>query len=194
MKKLILASASPRRKQLLKQIGLEFEVLASNIDEKLNPRLKPLHQVEELSRQKAEATAQMKEAKNAIIIAADSMVAVADEIMGKPKDVKDAKRMLKKLSGSTHSIVTGFTIMDTATKKKVTKSVETKVWFKKLSPQEISVYIKTGEPMDKAGAYAIQEIGAIFIERIEGDYQGAVGLPLFALVKELKKFGIRVLG
>ncbi len=193
MKKLILASASPRRKQLLKQVGLDFEVLASNIDEKLNPRFKPLHQVEVLSQQKAEATAQMKEAKNAVILAADSMVAVDDEIMGKPKNEKDAKRMLRKLSGTTHSIVTGFTILDTATKKHVTKSVETKVWFKKLSPQEISAYVKTGEPMDKAGAYAIQDIGSIFVERIEGDYQGAVGLPLFAVAKELKKFGITVL-
>ncbi len=193
MKKLILASASPRRKQLLKQLGLEFEILASNIDEKLNPRLKPLHQVEELSRQKAEATAAIKESKNAVILAADSMVAVADEIMGKPKDAKDAKRMLRKLSGTTHSIVTGFTLLDTVTKKKVTKSVETKVWFKKLSSQEISAYIKTKEPFDKAGAYAIQEIGSIFVEKIEGDYQGAVGLPLYALAKELKKFGIQVL-
>lgn len=193
MKKLILASASPRRKQLLQQIGLDFEILASNIDEKLNPRLKPLHQVESLSLQKAEATSLMKGANNAIILAADSMVAVGDEIMGKPKDEKDAKRMLRKLSGTTHSIVTGFTLLDTTTKKKVTKSVETKVWFKKLSPQEISAYVKTKEPFDKAGAYAIQEIGSIFVEKIEGDYQGAVGLPLFAVARELKKFGIKVL-
>lgn len=193
MKRLILASASPRRKQLLKQIGLVFEILPSNIEEKLNPRLKPLHQVEALSLQKAQATALMKEAKGAIILAADSMVAVADEIMGKPKDEKDARRMLRKLSGTTHAIVTGFTLVDTITGKKVTKSVETKVWFKKLSSQDISAYIKTKEPFDKAGAYAIQEVGSIFVEKIEGDYQGAVGLPLFALAKELKKFGIKVL-
>jgi septum formation protein len=193
MKKLILASASPRRKQLLKQIGLEFEVLASNIDEKLNPRLKPLHQVEALSLQKAEATAAMKEAKGALILAADTMVAIGDEILGKPKDEKDAKRMLRKLSGSVHTIVTGFTLLDTTTSKHVTRSVESKVWFKSLSSQEISAYVKTKEPMDKAGAYAIQEIGAIFIEKIEGDFLGAVGLPVYALAKELKKFGIQVL-
>lgn len=193
MKRLVLASASPRRKKLLKQIGLEFEVLPTNIEEKLNPRLKPLHQVESLSLQKAIAATALKEAKNAIILAADSMVAIDDEVLGKPKDVKDAKRMLKKLSGRDHSIVTGFTLIDTETKKKVTRSVETKVWFKKLTAQEISAYIARAKPFDKAGAYGIQELAAVFVEKIEGDYQGAVGLPLFALAKELKKFGIKVL-
>lgn len=193
MKKLILASASPRRKKLLKQIGLEFDILPSHIEERLNPRLKPLHQVEALSLQKAEATAAMKEAKDSIVLAADSMVAVEDEIMGKPKDEKDAKRMLKKLSGKVHSIVTGFTLIDVASKKTVTKSVETKVWFKSLSAQEIRDYIKKEKPFDKAGAYGIQELSAIFVEKIEGDYPSAVGLPLHALAKELKKFGIKVL-
>lgn len=193
MKKLILASASPRRKQLLKQIGLEFEILASNIEEKLNPRLKPLHQVESLSLQKAEATAQLARAKGAIILAADSMVAIDDEVLGKPKDEKDAKRMLQKLSGREHAIVTGFTLLDTVSKKTVTKSVETKVRFKSLSAAEISSYIKKEKPFDKAGAYGIQELAAIFVEKIEGDYFGAVGLPLYTLAKELKKFGITVL-
>jgi septum formation protein len=193
MKKLILASASPRRKQLLKQIGLEFEILPSDIDEKLNPRLKPLHQVESLSLQKAQATAAMKQAKGAIILAADSMVAIDDEIMGKPKDEKDAKRMLRKLSGRVHSIVTGFTLLDTTTKKTVTRSVEVKVWFKKLSSLEITAYVKKAKPFDKAGAYGIQDLAAIFVEKIDGDYQGAVGLPLHSLAKELKKFGIKVL-
>lgn len=193
MKKLILASASPRRKQLLKQIGVQFEILPSDIEEKLNPRLKPLHQVEELSRQKAQATAKMKGAKDSIILAADTMVSINDEILGKPKDEKDARRMLRKLSGSIHTVVTGFTLLDTLSNKSVTKSVEVKIWFKKLSSQEITAYIKTKEPMDKAGAYAIQEMGAIFIERVEGDFLGAVGLPLYLVVKELKKFGINVL-
>lgn len=193
MKKLILASASPRRKKLLKQIGLEFEILPSNIEEKLNPRLKPLHQVESLSLQKAQATAAMKEAKDSIVLAADSMVAIEDEIMGKPKDEKDAKRMLKKLSGKVHSVVTGFTLIDTTTKKTVTGSAETKVWFKSLSAQEITSYVKKEKPFDKAGAYGVQELSAIFVEKIEGDYPAAVGLPLFALAKELKKFGIKVL-
>jgi septum formation protein len=192
MKKLILASSSPRRKQLLKQLGLEFEILASNIDEKLNPRLKPLKQVEVLSKQKAQAVAEMVE-DDAIILAADSMVYVGDEIMGKPKDDKDAKRMLKKLSDTSHSIVTGFTLLDTKTNKSVTKSVETKVWFKKLTAQEITSYLKQAKHKDKAGAYGIQEVAAIFVEKIEGDYPSAVGLPLFTLSKELKKFGITVL-
>jgi septum formation protein len=113
--------------------------------------------------------------------------------MGKPKDDKDAKRMLKKLSNTSHSIVTGFTLLDTKTNKSVTKSIETKVWFKKLTSQEITSYLKKGKHTDKAGAYGIQEIAAIFVEKIEGDYPSAVGLPLFTLAKELKKFGIAVL-
>ena len=171
---------------------MEFDVLASNIDEKLNPRLKPLKQVEVLSQQKAQAVSEMIE-NDAVILAADSMVVAGDEIMGKPKDDKDAKRMLKKLSNTTHSIVTGFTLLDTKTRKSVTKSVETKVWFKKLSTQEIRSYLQLGKHKDKAGSYGIQEVSAIFVEKIEGDYPSAVGLPLFALAKELKKFGITVL-
>lgn len=193
MKKLILASASPRRKKLLKQIGLEFEILPTNIEEKLNPRLKPLHQVEALSLQKAEAAALMLKTKGSVILAADSMVAIDNEIMGKPKDEKDAKRMLGKLSGTVHTIVTGFTLLDIVTKRKVTRGVEIKVWFKKLSSQEIAAYIKKEKPFDKAGAYGIQDTAAIFVEKIEGDYPSAVGLPLFSLAKELKKFGIKVL-
>lgn len=193
MKNLILASASPRRKQLLKQIGLDFDIIVSNVDEKLNPRLKPLSQVEQLSLQKAEAVAAMPQAKGAVVLAADSMVFVGDEIMGKPKDEKEAKRMLRKLSGRQHSIVTGFTIIDTETKKKVTKSVEIKVWFRKIYPQEIRAFLAKDKPFDKAGAYGIQETAAIFVEKIEGDYPGAVGLPLFLVAKELPKFGIPIL-
>lgn len=193
MKKIILASASPRRKQLLKQIGLQFEVIPSNIDEKLNPRLSPLKQVAILSQQKAESVAERKEAKDALVLAADSMVYVVDEIMGKPKDEKDARRMLKKISGKVHSIVTGYTLIDPMAKKKVTRSLETKVWFRKMTSQEIKSYIEKEKPFDKAGAYGIQELAVVFVEKIEGDYSAAVGLPLFSLAKDLKKFGIHVL-
>ncbi|MBI5123383.1 septum formation inhibitor Maf [Candidatus Roizmanbacteria bacterium] len=191
MKKIVLASASPRRKQLLKQLGLEFEVVTTDLEERLNPRLKPRHQVEELALQKAEAVA--SKFADAIIIGADTIVALNDEVIGKPKDVQDAKRILKKLRGRQHTVVTGFVLIDTLAKRTIVKSVETKVWFRKLLPQEISNYIEKEKPLDKAGAYAIQDLGALFIEKIEGDFFGAVGLPLFTLAKELKKLGIEVL-
>ncbi len=191
MRKIILASASPRRKQLLKQLGLDFEVIPSNVEEVLNPRLKPRHQVEELALQKAQAVATQFE--DAIIIGADTLVALGDDILGKPKDVNDAKRMLKKLRGRQHSVFTGFVLIDTVSKRTLVKSIETKVWFRKLSPQEISQYIEKEKPMDKAGAYAIQGLGSLFVEKIEGDFFGAVGMPLFTLARELKKLGVDVL-
>lgn len=188
---IILASTSPRRKQLLKLLGVEFTAVSSDVDEKLNPRLKPRRQAEVLSIEKAEAVA--SQYPDAIIIAADTLIGFEDEMFIKPTDPKDAKRMLRRLSGKSHSIFTGMTIIDSRTKKKITKSVETVVTFKKLSPKEISAYVQTREPHDKAAAYAIQGLGSIFVERIEGDYFGAVGLPLHLLAKELKKLGVSVL-
>lgn len=191
MRKIILASTSPRRKQLLKQLGLEFEVVPSNVDEILNPRLKPRHQAEELALQKAQAV--VNKFDNAIILGADTLVALGDEIIGKPKDVQDAKRILKKLRGRQHTVVTGFVLIDTANNRTIIKSVETKVWFRKLSPQEISSYIEKEKPYDKAGGYAINELAALFVEKIEGDFYNVVGLPLFTLGKELKKLGVDIL-
>jgi len=191
MRQIILASTSPRRKKLLKQLGLAFTVVSSDIEEKLNPRLKPRGQVELLALQKAEAVAAKFE--DAIIIGADTLVAYGDDVIGKPRDAQDAKRMLKKLSGRQHTIVTGFVLIDTQARRTIIKSMETKVWFKKLSPQEISNYIAKEKPLDKAGAYALQDLGATFVEKIEGDYFGAVGLPLFLLARELKKLGVEVL-
>lgn len=191
MKKLILASQSPRRRQLLEQVGIVFDVFPSDIEEILKPGLTPLEQVEELSKQKAKAAG--KKFTNAIILAADTMVVLGNEMLGKPKDAKDAKAMLQKLSGTTHSIVTGFTLMDTDTHELATKSTDTKIWFREISDEEIERFIEREKPFDKAGAYAIHELAAIFVKRIEGDYPGAVGLPIYTLAKELKKFGIAVL-
>lgn len=191
MKRLILASSSPRRKQLLEQIGLNFEIHSSNIDEILDPKLTPEEQVKSLSRQKADAVA--KKFENAIILAADTMVALDGELYGKPKDAQDAKRMLTKFSGRKHSVVTGFTIIDTESKKSVTKSTETYLWFRKLSTKEIEKFIEREKPFDKAGAYAIHELAAIFVEKIEGDFFGAVGLSVFQVTKELENFEIAVL-
>lgn len=191
MKKLILASASPRRKQLLEQIGLSFDIDASNIDEIVDPKLTPRQQVESFSLQKAQAIA--PKYKSAVILAADTMVTIDGEVLGKPKDTEDAIRMLNTLSGRKHMIVTGFTLIDSDTGKIVTQSSTLTVWFRKLSQREIDAFIEKDKPFDKAGAYAVHETAAIFIKKVEGDFFGAVGLPLFAVVKELKQFGITVL-
>ncbi len=191
MKKIILASGSPRRKALLKQIGLQFEIEKSGYEEEIDMKIEPHQLVKKMSLKKAQSVS--KNHKNAIIIAADTLVAFKGRLIGKPEIPENAKEILKKLSGRSHSIITGFTIIDSSSGKTITRSVETKVWFKKLSSKEIDDYVKTGEPLDKAGAYGIQELGGIFIHKIEGDYYNVVGLPLYLLVEELKKFGVCVL-
>ncbi len=145
-----------------------------------------------MSRGKAESVA--KKHNDAIIISADTIIALDGEIFGKPHTPERAKEFLEKLSGKTHSIFTGFTIINTSTKSSVSKSVETKVYFKKWSPQEIDWYVATQEPLDKGGGYAIQGLGALFIKRIKGDYFNIMGLPLFELTQTLQnKFGITFL-
>lgn len=191
MKKIILASQSPRRKDLLKQVGLEFEIDPSNYEEDMSLKMDPLKLVEYLSLGKAKDVA--KRHKDAIIISADTIVALDGEIFGKPKTAERAKEMLQKFSGKAHAVLTGFTIIETDTNKQISKSVETKVYFKNLSEKEIDAYVATGEPLDKGGGYAIQGLAALFIEKIEGDYFNIVGLPIFPLIEELKKFGISVL-
>jgi septum formation protein len=191
MKKIILASQSPRRKQLLEQIGLKFEIDPSNYEEDMTLKMEPNRLAEHLSLGKAKDVA--KRHKDSIIISADTIVAVDDEVFGKPKTSEKAKYMLQKLSGRAHSVVTGFTIIDTETNKQISKSVETKVYFKNLSEQEIDAYIASGEPLDKGGGYAIQGMAALFVEKIEGDYFNIVGLPILSLVEELKNFGVKIL-
>lgn len=190
MKQIILASTPPRRRQLLEQIGLTVKVVPSNFDEKLNPRLKPRSQVELLAQGKAEAIA--KDYPDAIVIAADTVIILNDEIIGKPASVDAAKQVLRRYSGKCHSVFTGFCIIDTINKKSVTKSIETLVCFKKLTQKEIDGYAASGEVLDKAGGYGIQGKGAALIERIEGDYFNVVGLPLSVLVEELKRFGVTI--
>lgn len=191
MRQIILASKSPRRKQLLKQIGLDFVAVESGVEEKLNPRLKPKQQAAQLSRQKAYAVA--KRFPHSLIIAADTLVALGDEVIVKPKSENEARVLLKKLSGKMHCVHTGFTIIDTITGKKVTKSLMTKIWFRKLGRLEIDAYVLIEKPYDKAGAYGVQGLAAVFVEKIEGDFFSVVGLPLYSLALELKKFGVRIL-
>jgi septum formation protein len=188
---IILASASPRRQELLEKIGLKFTADPSNYPEDLNQDLRPEAQAKAISLGKARTAAQKY--PDAIIIAADTFGVLRGKILGKPRNAGEAVTMLQLMSGKSHRVITGFTVMDSATGKAVTRAVETRVYFKQLSSAEILDYVKTGEPLDKAGAYAIQGLGSLIVEKIVGDYYNVMGLPLNALAESLKKFGINVL-
>lgn len=191
MRQIILASNSPRRKELLKNIGLKFKIEKSNSIEKVIPGTSPNQAVKQLAEQKAMVVAQKY--KNAIVIAADTMVILGDEILGKPKTKSRAIKMLKKLNGKTHLVFTGFTIIDTKTKKKITKVVKTKIHFNKLTDSEIKNYVATKEPLDKAGAYAIQGKGMALIKKIQGNYFNVIGLPVTELINTLKEFEVKII-
>jgi septum formation protein len=191
MRKIVLASASPRRKDIMRITGLNFTVCTSDYKEDLDLSLKPRELARFLSLKKAEAV--KHQYKNAIIIAADTFIVFKNRLLCKPRTDKEAEKMLRMLNGKAHSVITGLTIMDTVSSKKLSRSVETKVYFKKLGREEISAYVRSKEPLDKAGAYAIQGLGAVFIEKIDGDFFNVMGLPLYALTESLKKFGVYVL-
>jgi septum formation protein len=191
MKRIILASASPRRKELLEKIGLKFEVEPSNYAENMRSRLSPDELAKSISLEKARAVAGKH--KNAIVIAADTFIVFRGKIMGKPNTEAEARKMLMTLRGKSHLVITGFTILATEENKVSTRSVETVVHIKNLTPEEIDAYVKSKEPLDKAGAYAIQGLGSVIVERIEGDYFNVMGLPLSALAEGLKEFGVHIL-
>jgi septum formation protein len=191
IKTIILASASPRRKEILEKTGLKFRVDESRCEEKMDTGLKPHDFAKFFSREKAREVARRH--ANALVIAADTIVVLRGRIFGKPCDKEQAKEMLRVFSGKAHSVITGFTIIDTASNKELSGSVSSKVFFKRLSANEIEAYIRSGEPLDKAGAYGIQGLGAVVIKRIEGDFFNVMGLPLNALAESLKKFGVNVL-
>jgi len=191
MKQLILASTSPRRKEILSKTRLDFTTEASDYEEDMTLDLPPNELVQELSLGKAKDVATKHE--NAIVIGADTIVVFNDKILGKPTSEQHAKEILQMLSGQENDVWTGFTIIDTKTNKTVSKAIRTRVFFRDLTEQEIDSYIATGEPMDKAGAYGIQDLASIFIEKIEGDYFNIMGFPLFAVVQTLKDFDIHVL-
>jgi septum formation protein len=191
MKRIILASASPRREELLGKIGLKFEVEPSDYAEDMSSELSPDELARAISLEKARAVASKH--KNTIVIAADTFIVFRGKIMGKPNTEAEARKMLMRLRGKAHSVITGFTIMDTEENKVLTKSVETVVYIKNLTSEEIEAYVKSGEPLDKAGAYAIQGLGSVIVERIEGDYFNVIGLPLSALTEGLKEFGVLIL-
>lgn len=190
----ILASASPRRRELLKQIGVTFEVMPAKGEEVITER-QPEQVVMELSRQKAEEIASGIQEEHVIILGADTVVVYDGKILGKPKDETDARRMLSMLSGNTHSVYTGVTVIVIRDGESQSHSFyeETKVTMYPMTDAQISAYIRTGEPMDKAGAYGIQGKGAVFIEKIDGDYNNVVGLPLAKIFHTVEKtFGFSI--
>jgi septum formation protein len=190
-KRLILASASPRRRQLLAQLGLEFSVEPSNHSENLVENLAPGPLAVSLAEQKARAVA--RQHSEGIIIGADTIVAIDEKVLGKPANEEDAVKMLTRLSGRWHSVYTGLVLIEADTNRQLKDYEESRVKFKLLSEKEIKNYIKTGEVWDKAGAYAIQGMGALFVEKIEGCYYNIVGLPLYKLSAMLMEFGMEIL-
>ncbi|MGC9598954.1 MAG: nucleoside triphosphate pyrophosphatase [Minisyncoccia bacterium] len=190
MRKIVLASSSPRRTEILNRIGLKFVVDPGDYKEDMTLKLAPRELAKRLSLKKAESVARRH--KDAVVIGADTCVVYKNRVLGKPGIPKRAKAMLKLLSGRTHSVFTGFTIIDTKTGKRVSRVSESKVYFKKLGNREMNAYVRTGEPLDKAGAYAVQGRGAAFIRKVEGDFFGIMGLPLYEIVHELAKFGVKI--
>ena len=182
--KIILASASPRRKSLMDVLGIKFEIIVSDCEEIINPNSCAKDIVMSLSQQKAQAVAKTLNEK-CIVIGADTVVAYEDNILGKPKDISDAQNMLRLLSGKTHSVYTGFTIINTADNTTITDYEKTDVAFRNLSDKEIIDYVNTYDPLDKAGSYSIQGTASSFVEKLEGDYNNVVGLPIYKLSKYL---------
>lgn len=189
MMRIVLASGSPRRFELLKSLGLNFDVYRPDADESMKNGEAPHELCIRLSRLKAESGA--KKFPDSLIIAADTIVVIDDLILGKPKDRRDAFMMLKRLQGRWHEVITGISI---CMKKNILSHDEhTRVKFRELNDSEIEAYVSTGECDDKAGAYAVQGYGSLLVERIEGDYFNVVGLPLCSLGRMLNVFGIMLL-
>ena len=185
--RVVLASASPRRRDLLNLIGIAHEVRPANIDETMRPREAPRRYAERLSREKASAVATRD--PDLITIGADTVVVINRKVLGKPADADDAARMLRMLSGREHTVITAVAV---SRGRKLRSAIEeVRVKFRQLRDDEIDEYIAMGEPMDKAGAYGIQGYGATIVERIEGDYFAVMGLPLVRLVGLMRDVGVR---
>lgn len=190
-KRLVLASGSPRRKELLASLGLSFEIQVSDVDETIEHGADPVQIVQELAYRKAQAVA--NGLQNAFVLGADTIVVLDRVILGKPTDAEDAKRMLNMLSGRSHHVYTGIAVVEAGGGRVIRDVQGTEVVMKKLTSEQIDAYIATGEPMDKAGAYGIQGLAAQFITEIHGDYFNVVGLPISLLADRLTECGFNVL-
>ena len=191
MRQIILASASPRRKELLKQfIGDNFLVHASSYGEFPYPDLRPEELLVKHSVEKARDVA--KHFDSGLVISADTSVLFNGELLGKPQSPEKAEKMLEMLSGQRFGVITGLTVLDIDSGTEFSELESTTVWMDKISQEQISAYVRTGEPLDKAGAFAIQGKGAAFVEKIEGDFFNVVGLPLFRLGKILQRAGVSI--
>ena len=188
---IVLASQSPRRQELLARIGVEdFKTLSLDIDESYPAALSPEDTVRFIAGKKSEAAAALC-APDDLIITADTMVFLGNDRLGKPQDGEDAFRMLRALSGERHTVCTGVSLRQGARCESF--AVSTAVYFRPMTDEEIRSYIKTGEPMDKAGAYGVQSRGALFVERIDGDFFNVMGLPVEQLGLALTRFGVKLL-
>jgi nucleoside triphosphate pyrophosphatase len=184
---LILASSSPRRRELLTNAGIAFEVQTADIDEGHIPGEQPSEFALRLAREKAQAVAQVHPARP--VLGADTIVIVDQQILGKPRDKADAVRMLRALAGRDHQVTTAVCLR-TAAGKEITQLESARVYFSEITAEEIAAYVATGEPMDKAGAYAIQGIASKWVYRVEGDYFTVMGLPVARVWKMLRTAGV----
>lgn len=187
--KLILASASPRRQELLHEAGIDFEVVPAGISEDLNPGEAPLDYALRMAKEKTLKVAARFPDK--YILGADTIVIVDDEVLGKPRDSKDARRMLARLSGRAHQVTTAVGLAAPGRPMEM-RSCTTTVYFRRLNEDEIRNYVASGEPLDKAGAYAIQGGAAQWVVRLEGDYSNVVGLPVPLVAEMLREYGFRI--
>lgn len=190
-KRVILASASPRRRELLTQLGIAFEVQTRSVDESCYWELEPAARVEKLAGLKAMAVA--ADLDGGLVLGADTLVAAGGQVLGKPDGGAGARHMLRMLSGRKHLVYTGVALVDVAGCRMETAFAETAVFIRAMDEGEISRYVATGEPLDKAGAYAIQGLGAAFVTAIEGSYSNVVGLPLHLVAGMLRRFGVEVI-
>lgn len=187
---LILASKSPRRQELLRLLRVDFQIMTEEVDETMDPSLPPEEEVRRVSALKAQAVTDCVTPQDTVI-SADTIVVLDGQIMGKPKTEEQAVQMLRSLSGRTHRVMTGLTVRQGSRTESVT--VITEITFRELSEREITAYVRSGEPMDKAGAYGIQGGASVFVSHLSGDYFNVMGLPVCTLTQLLRSFGVSVL-
>ncbi|WP_448820867.1 Maf family protein [Cetobacterium sp.] len=186
---MILASKSPRRKEILAQLGFQLQIESKDVEE-ISDKIDIVEQIEEISLKKVMAVA--VENPKEFVVGADTVVVIDGKVLGKPKDKEDAKKMLKSLSGRSHEVITAYTLINLEKNIEITESVKSVVYFKQISDKEIEWYIKSEEAMDKAGAYGIQGLGSIFVDKIDGDFFAIMGFPINHFIKTLNDLKIPI--